>query len=339
MKAICYENTKTTIPNWDSNDKLEQHCPLGFAYEIDGFFVHFYGSSRGLYSISPGLTVLEKRKQDTLDEWVKKRFGAKNITQMNSDVGYTTKSIWRPGLFFVNELEQGLGFNNYLRQEEEQEILLLFQKLMDIFTYIEPHKNNINVYGHHIRELLLLACTEFESQCISILKVADILPVKQRYTTQDYCLLIDHCFLKEYKVRFKSYKFLEPIEPFSSWNVSLPTQSLIWYDAYNKTKHNRETNFYLANLEALLNAIVANIVLFSVRFGPYTLLQSGTLLSSYINQYISLELTNPDIKSFYIPKLKIKENTRNDFFLLDSYQAKFNLPWITTKSIISEKIK
>lgn len=41
MKAICYENTKTTIPNWNPSDELEKHCPQGYAYQIDGYFYIF----------------------------------------------------------------------------------------------------------------------------------------------------------------------------------------------------------------------------------------------------------------------------------------------------------
>lgn len=60
MRAICYKNTKTTLPNWSPNDPLEQHCPLGYAYETDGYFVHIYGNEGTDYTLSPGITVLQK---------------------------------------------------------------------------------------------------------------------------------------------------------------------------------------------------------------------------------------------------------------------------------------
>lgn len=40
MKAICYRNTKITLPNWVSNSRLNEECPLGFAYEDGDFYVH-----------------------------------------------------------------------------------------------------------------------------------------------------------------------------------------------------------------------------------------------------------------------------------------------------------
>lgn len=42
MKAICYRNTKITLPNWVPNSRLNEECPLGFAYEDGDFYVHIY---------------------------------------------------------------------------------------------------------------------------------------------------------------------------------------------------------------------------------------------------------------------------------------------------------
>lgn len=55
MKASCYRNTKITLPNWVPNSRLNEECPLGFAYEDGDFYVHMYGMGEGLYTIFPGL--------------------------------------------------------------------------------------------------------------------------------------------------------------------------------------------------------------------------------------------------------------------------------------------
>lgn len=64
IKAICYHNTKITLPNLVPNSRLNEECPLGFAYEDGDFYVHMYGRGEGLYTIFPGLTVMEGKKME-----------------------------------------------------------------------------------------------------------------------------------------------------------------------------------------------------------------------------------------------------------------------------------
>lgn len=67
IKAICYHNTKITLPNLVPNSRLNEECPLGFAYEDGDFYVHMYGRGEGLYTIFPGLTVMEGKKWNFID--------------------------------------------------------------------------------------------------------------------------------------------------------------------------------------------------------------------------------------------------------------------------------
>ena len=100
-----------------------------------------------------------------------------------------------------------------------------------------------------------------------------------------------------------------------------------WYDKYNHVKHDRGNGFEDASLETALNAISANIILYAVRFGPYLLFNFPSVLSSYFNQYVSLSLVNPDIRSFYIPKVKTVNNMRKDYFTCDALDAGLIEPW------------
>ena len=112
MKAICYTNTKTTLPNWI--EPLHESQPYGFAYENNSFFIHFYGTDKGIQTISPGLTVVEKKHNNqTLKNWVVNTFGATNIKKMNSDVGTAKKLIWRPGLLYYDELKSALDYDEF----------------------------------------------------------------------------------------------------------------------------------------------------------------------------------------------------------------------------------
>lgn len=329
MRAICYNNTKTTIPNWVNTLHLSQQ--LGYAYELDDYFVHFYGRNKGLYIVSPGLTAIERKKENiTLEEWAKCSFGAENIKTMKTEPGYVQKCSWRPGIVERGEFEETLDFNDFERNDMEQALMILIKALTELFNYIEPDKQSLKVYSHKIRELLILACTEFENQCVCILKKRSINSQGNYYTTLDYVKLIEYCHLKEYVVQFGRYNDLEKIKPFNTWENSQPTKSLSWYDAYNQTKHSRSTNFKEATFENLLYAISANIVMYCVRFGPMYLYNNmPSLFSTMMAQYINLEFSNPDVTSFYLPRLKLdRDKIRGDFCCFDSKKANLYENWI-----------
>ncbi len=328
MKAICYTNTKTTLPNWIGN--LHESEQLGYAYENNGYFIHIYGTKNGLQTISPGLTAVEKKKGNlTLNQWVIKTFGAKNIKKMENDVGFAKKLIWRPGLYFDTELKQALDYDEFDKKNSQQSLIILLQKLNEILLYVEPCNISKKIYGHKLRELLILSCTEFENQITSILVAHNINPIGRNYNTNDYVKVNQLAFLDNYKINFNNYSIFSNIIPFKGWNSSNPTQSLKWYDSYNKTKHNKNMYFKEATLENVINSIAANIVLYCTKFGPYSLHNDMSVLSSLINQMLTISFCKNNMKSFYIPLIELPNNTRNDLFCYDSYANCHNKNWIS----------
>lgn len=328
MKAICYHNTKLTLPNWDPDDQLNEKCPLGFAYEDEGFYVHIYGSGEGSYTISPGITAIEGSESwSSLEQWVVNRFGAVNIESMHEEVGVSHPSVWRPGLYAYDELQQGLHYSSFEREDEDQALFLLLQKLIDIFSYIEPTNCNLHCYGHRIRELIILASTEFENQCRHILRANNITPVGKDYMSKDFVKLNIPAHLMDYEIKFKPYADLKSFRPFDDWNIGQPTKSLPWYEKYNRVKHDRAKDFADASLETALNAIAANIILYAVRFGPYPLFNFHSILSGYFNQYINLTLVNPDIRSFYIPKIMTYRFKIKEYFCCNAFRDRLIEPW------------
>ena len=328
MKAICYENTKTTLPNWSPNDYLHQKLKFGYAYEINNFFVHFYGSSMGIQSISTGLTVIEKNKNGiSLEKWVEKTFGAKNIKKMKTEVGEVKKGIWEPGLYYADEIYNSLDIDEKESLEERQSLYMIIKKLDDILLYIEPSDKSLKVYSHELRNLLILSCTEVENQMVSLLKKRNITPIRGQYKMNDYVKLVGMTDIKKYKIIFENYDVLNNVVPFKLWSVNKPSQSLKWYHAYNLTKHNRSENFSQATFLNVINSVAANIILYCIRFSPYSLLHGQDMLSSYIKQIVNIEFCKECKQNFYIPLLKIPKNCREDLFVFDSYEAKFYEKW------------
>lgn len=249
------------------------------------------------------------------------RFGADDIQSRYEDVGVAHPSIWRPGLYTYKELQQGLQYTSFENEDEDQALFLLFQKMIAIFSYIEPADRNLCCYGHRLRALIILASTEFENQCRHILRANHISPQGNDYISKDFVKLNKPAHLTDYEVKFKPYADLHPFKPFDDWNENQPTKSLILYDKYNHVKHDWGNGFADASLETALNAIAANIILYAVRFGPYLLFNIPSALSGYINQYVHLSLVNPDIRSFYIPKMKTDNDMRKDYFTCDALDA------------------
>jgi hypothetical protein len=325
MKVYTYENTKTDIPNLENTTHETQK--YGYGYETDTHFVHFYGQKEPFYIVSVGLTAIEG-KSGLYTDWIQNHFGATNIEELELDAGNIIEGIWRPSLFYWEDIKNALNINSAEQRSQEQALRVLVEKLDELLIFIEPSINGLHSYSHKTRELLILACTEVENQWRALLNLANY-PVNGRnYTTNDYVKLLPVAYLDEYQIELKNYNSLSPHKPFSGWNASNPTQSLPWYDAYNKTKHNRDTHFSDATFQFAIDAVAANIIMYCVRFGALILLQDTNTLSGLIKQIFDIKIVNSNRKSFYIPELEFPSNTRTDCFIYDSYREKHNKSWI-----------
>lgn len=323
MTAIVYRNTKTTIPGWV--DTLHVGQSRGVAYDAGSHFVHFYGYGRGLYGVSVGLTATEK-KSGSVNDWAKRVFGAEGIASATTPVGSTVSSVWRPGLYFLPETLQGLGNSESDQRSSEQSLRLLVERLDELLLYIEPDAHGLNAYSHKTRELLILSCTEVENTWKHYMRLATAAPDNGKdFTTRDYVKLLGPLHLADFEVVLKPYSAVGALRPFGDWDATAPTKSLTWYDAYNKTKHDRSTYFSEATLHHCLSAIAANLVLFSVRFSPFPLLESPGTLAPLINQLFDIRLHQFNPETCYIPMLKLPADMRDD--LVCGGRKEFVQPW------------
>lgn len=138
--------------------------------------------------------------------------------------------------------------------------------LNDLFKIIEPTQKNLRSYGHKIREILILACTEVEYLLLQFLKDNDYKD-KRVYSTIDYVKALKPLKIDEYRINLKMHPSLDTLTPFFGWSENKPTQSLTWYDAYNAVKHDRGGNFENASLEAVINAVGAIHILLEAQYG------------------------------------------------------------------------
>ena len=141
----------------------------------------------------------------------------------------------------------------------------LTRRLQTVCQTVQPSEKNLDVYGHEIRNLLILAATEAETHWRGVLVKNGY--VLSRPNTNDYVKLIEPLKLLDYTITFRDFPNLQPVQPFAGWSSQAPTNTLGWYDAYNKVKHNREDEFERGNLRHAFEAVSACIALQVAQFG------------------------------------------------------------------------
>lgn len=248
-----------------------------FTYVInDKLYMWRYDTQRKtMLNQCAGIDNSGKTLEQGLDELLAKRsdknYNIVNKQTISHQPGYYYPRVWRLGCLEDNFISEGepIFNNNILRQAVTTTIILL-KKLLIIFETIEPTSSNLECFGLEVRNLLLLACMEVETNLIGILKANDyVSPRGDRMNTQDYVKLLEPLQLYRYSIKFEFYPDLKTYKPFETWDSNSPTKSIPWYDAYNKTKHNREQELSSASLLHTIESISALLILIYAQFGPY----------------------------------------------------------------------
>jgi hypothetical protein len=159
------------------------------------------------------------------------------------------------------------------------QLLALTRKLDHVCQTVEPEGDNLKTYGHDIRNLLILACTEAEAHWRGVLVANGA--TQNRFSTKDYVKLREPMKLEKYAVKNLNYPWLETFKPYEQWSDDSPTCSLEWYDAYNAVKHNREIEFKRATLRCALEAITGCVIMMVAQFGLGEGLGEGSELRSF----------------------------------------------------------
>jgi hypothetical protein len=146
----------------------------------------------------------------------------------------------------------------------------LQNKVRNLFEYISPSTDNIETYSEQIGILLTIACFEIESNMTAILRENGYIKYDKNHkltdnlTMEDYKKIEKSHRLSDYIVRFPEWVGSSEFQPFSNWKNG---QSLLWYTAYNKYKHDRVNNAKYATFLNLMEAYSANYILLSAQFG------------------------------------------------------------------------
>jgi hypothetical protein len=141
-----------------------------------------------------------------------------------------------------------------------------------MFEYIEPSDNNLITYSYRTHELLMRTCIEVEANFKAILKENIFNPIdkngyprpEKSWNIHDYRKVNTTHHLSAYRVHIPIWEGTNSVyQPFKEWSKS---SALSWYQAYNKSKHDRRTEFKEANFKNLLNAVTGLLVVLSSQF-------------------------------------------------------------------------
>jgi hypothetical protein len=163
--------------------------------------------------------------------------------------------------------------------------------LQKLFEYIEPSDQNLFTYSYRIHELLMRTCIEVEANFKAILRENLYNPVdkkgnlrpENKWNIHDYRKVNKTHHLSSYKVHFPIWDGTRSVfEPFKQWTnfTELP-----WYQAYNKSKHDRKNQFKEANMENLLGSIAGLLVVLLSQFRTEDFSPGHALMAFSGNSY------------------------------------------------------
>ena len=154
----------------------------------------------------------------------------------------------------------------------------LFSELERLFRTVSPAEANYAAYGDKIRELLILACSEIDTQFRAIYLANDTRMAAGTTGTfkatnmKHYRKLLPLLRLDEWVVTLKDPNAPWIHNPFRDWPVDSAPD---WYKDYNAVKHDRARARDKANLGNVIKALAAVHILQVAQWGPKAFDQSG----------------------------------------------------------------
>jgi hypothetical protein len=145
------------------------------------------------------------------------------------------------------------------RNQYEPAFILLVGDFLRVCEFVEPTDTHLDVYSHRLYEILLRACTEFESLCREILIAHGF----QKDTNWNITDFVKVAPLLDLQRQVSTALFWRPdpvnIAPFENWTPQAPSRP--WYQGYNAVKHNRNAEFPHANMANVRNALSAVFII------------------------------------------------------------------------------
>ncbi|AHF66536.1 hypothetical protein [Pseudomonas cichorii] len=284
---------------YDSEEKITVFLPHKSPQIMEGSIAHW--KRHGEYEGTPGDKVkypLEFNAAALVTAQANCYMRKETVRPLAIPRGHYYPRVWRgiPPRHMLDSGYNGLALNDDEQKTKTKNALSaasLFEEMNTLFRSVEPSSANDATFGHKIRELLILACTEVEANWRGVYQ-SNTSSSKKPDGTRDYIKLMPLLRLDEWVVCLKNHPDYPELKPFENWNDSegMTTRSLAWYNSYNAVKHDREREFNQATLGSLIMAMAAIHVLQVAQWGP------GLYLRFQGNQFSIFEtVTVPEYKA------------------------------------------
>ena len=135
--------------------------------------------------------------------------------------------------------------------------LQLESDFLQILEYVEFDRNNFSVYSVKLMQLLLSIGSEVDAVFKEICRITE----KPRPNIRDYAPIILSRYPNIASQNVRVFKRDLVLTPFESWDLTNPSQTLLFWNSYNEVKHHRSEKFSEANLRAVANGLAALFIL------------------------------------------------------------------------------
>lgn len=184
----------------------------------------------------------------------------KRTVRQLTDGSYSMSGHWR----YLLHPEFAQDPQHYIRA-----FLLIQEDVIELFKYVEPSNQNLDTVSLKIHSLLTRICIEVEANFTAILRENNYRNRNNWSLDKDYKLIQFSHKLSDYTIKFPTWKGSKKHRtPFENWKDTSQENwhVLNWYRAYNKSKHDRHSNFELATFDNMLEAFAGLSALLSAQF-------------------------------------------------------------------------
>lgn len=136
-------------------------------------------------------------------------------------------------------------------------LLSVESDLERISRYVEFDKRNFNCFSVSISQVLMTAASEADVVCKLLCRRAN--PKSRARDIHQYRNEIKAVYSDVPKFRVSLPRYGLTLQPWSNWQK--PNGVPLWWTAYNKVKHHRDSDFHQGNLKNALNAVAGLFVL------------------------------------------------------------------------------
>lgn len=130
---------------------------------------------------------------------------------------------------------------------------MLEKRFIESIEYVELNTNNYSTFSNGYALLIQSIGAEldtlFKEYCGYI--------TSDRKNITDYSQYILNNYPDIINIKIHILEYDIEIQPFQNWNITQPSQSIKWWDAFTKIKHNRYDQIEQAKLENALNILGA----------------------------------------------------------------------------------